>query len=73
MRFPHPKAQWEWDPRASKDDPDRIPYCKDSCPFYEAWQHPYYKHTVFCWHVKQNLSFHDGIIAACMIDYKEGK
>ena len=40
--------------------------CKSDCPYLAKWEHPFWHHTAWCWHLMKNLSFYDYWQAECL-------
>ena len=48
-------------PRATEDG-----HCRRECPYMEAWSHPFWHQTAWCWKQMRDLAYYDGLIADCL-------
>lgn len=49
--------------------PDReFGLCKPDCPYLAKWEHPFFYHTAWCWHMMRDLDWYDYWQARCIND-----
>ena len=47
--------------------------CKPDCPMLAKWDHPFWNHTAWCWHLMQDLQWYDYWLADCLRSEPDGK
>jgi len=40
--------------------------CKPDCPHLAKWEHPFWHHTAWCWHLMRDLDWYDYWQARCI-------